>query len=239
MAFDLYLLDNLGYEKAEIQLDDYINQVIQAFVESPEGQAYGEENPGFGRWTASFISYAYRYEGFTLTSMTRASVDLVMGELLPRKITLMDASEAADTVPELIAFWSFLQREYDLENAADILTYLDSIKTKFPQWMVDPARAGMAKSFMMGGMQAGFDMTTQEGATAYQMAYNAQLQAEREGNSPFSQLGEALQQLSSGGTTGLPAKKKSKPKKPPKTKGFGSGDDGGTASQKKKKKKKR
>jgi hypothetical protein len=236
MAFDLYQLDSAEYEVAEELLDEYIDQVIHLFAESPEGQAYGEEQPDLGGWIGSFLSYGYRYEGFTLPRMTRANVDLVMDEILPRKITVMAASEAEDAVPELMAFWSFLQREYALENAGDILTYLTSIKHKFPQWMVDPARAGMAKGFMMGGMQAGFDMTTQEGITEFQMAHNSRLLAEQADSSFMGQLGGALNQLLSGGTTGLPANRKSKAKQQPNTKGFGGGGDAETGSKKKKKK---
>ncbi len=236
MAFDLYQLDSAEYEEAEELLDEYIDQIIHLFVESPEGLAYGEEHPDLGRWVGSFLSYSYRYEGFTLPHMTRANVDLLMDELLPRKITVMDTSDAEGAVPELMAIWSFLQREYALESAADILTYLASIKHKFPQWMVDPARAGMAKGFMMGGMKAGFDMTTQEGATAFQMAYNSQLLAEQADSSPIGQLGGALNQLLSGGTTGLPSTRKSKAKKQPNTKGFGVSGDAETGSKKKKKK---
>jgi hypothetical protein len=236
MPFDLYQLDSAGYEEAEDLLDEYIGQIIHLFAESTEGQTYSEEHPNLGRWVGSFLSYGYRYEGYTLPSMSEANVDLLMDELLPRKITVMDASQAEDAVPELMAFWSFLQREYALENAGDILTYLASIKHKFPQWMVDPARAGMAKGFMMGGMKAGFDMTTPEGATAFQMAYNNQLLAEQTSKSPFNQIGESLSQLASGGTTARPANRKSKAKKPPNTKGFGGGGEAETGSKKKKKK---
>lgn len=42
-----------------------------------------------------------------------------------------------------------------LKNANAICKYLNSIENTFSDWMLDPARGGMAKSFFMSGMQAG------------------------------------------------------------------------------------
>ncbi len=237
MTFDLHQLDNLKSDEENGLIHEYIQEAIQAFADSPEGQAYSEEHPDFGGWIRSFIDFGYRYEGVTLPTMTEADADLLMGSILPRKITLMDASEADDAGDELIAFWSWLKREYGLKNADSIMAYLDSIKDQFPQWMVDPNRAGMAKSFMMGGMQAGFDMTTQEGLNAFHMAYaTQQLLGNRDENSPFEQIGQNLDRLSAGGLPPLSGKKKkSKPKKQSKTKGFGNVDDSGANGSKNKK----
>jgi len=58
----------------------------------------------------------------------------------------------------------------------------------------------------------------------------------RDENSPFEQIGQNLDRLSSSGFPPLAGKsKKSKPKKQPKTKGFGSMDDSGANGSKKKK----
>ena len=237
MTFDLYQLDNLEFGEDSKLIQEYIHEAIQAFEDSPEGQAYSDEHPDFGGWIRSFIDFGYSYEGFTLPKMTEIDADLLMGSILPRKITLMDASEADDAGDELIAFWAFLKREYGLENADSIIAYLDSIKDQFPQWMVDPNRAGMAKSFMMGGMQAGFDMTTQEGLNAFHMAYaTQQLLGNRDKNSPFEQIGQNLDRLSASGLPPLAGKKKkAKSKKPPKTKGFGTGGASDADGGKKKK----
>jgi hypothetical protein len=135
--------------------------------------------------------------------MTKGDVQIVMEHLLPRKITLRDREDAKDTIPELVAFWNFLKREYNLHHAGAIVTYLASIESKFADWMFDPARGGIAKNFVISGIQAGFDMTTEEGLNAFQIAYNQQL------------FGEALTgQLS-------PSSSKSTKKKPKTTpKGF-------------------
>jgi len=176
MTFDIRLLDNLDYDDAEPLLHDYIEGLISQFAESPEGEAYAQDHAEFGGWIGTFTEIAYLYDGFTLSKMTKNDVATVMEHQLPRKVTLLDPSEAEDAIPELVAFWNFLKREYKLRSAGAIAKYLASIESKFAHWMFDPSRGGIAKNFLMQGMQAGFDMTTQEGLEAFQQQYNEQIQ---------------------------------------------------------------
>jgi hypothetical protein len=179
MDFDIHQLDNLDFDEAELLLHKYIDELIDQFIESPEGQSHVTDYPNVGWWINSFIEQGYEYEGFTLPSMTQGNVATLMELILPRKITLMDIADAEDAIPELTAFWAFLKREYSLQNAESIILYLFSIKDKFGEWMMDPDRGGMTKKFMLTGMKAGFDMTTQEGLNAFQASYNAQLKKKR------------------------------------------------------------
>ena len=175
MSFKLDSLDELEFDQADDQLSNYIDELIALFSQSPEGQTYQQQYPNSGGWVSTFLDLGYRYEGVTPTMITQREVELLMEELLPRKITLRSAEEAEDAVPELLAFWSYLEREYQLSHAGAILKYLRGIAGQFGGWMIDPQRAGMAKSFMMGGMQAGFDMSSQPGINEFQAVYNAQL----------------------------------------------------------------
>ena len=175
MSFELDSLDELEFDQADRKLDDYMDELSYLFSQSPEGQTYQQQYPDSGGWVISFLDLGYRYEGVTPTTMTQREVGLLMEEVLPRKITLRSAEEAEDAVPELIAFWSYLEREYQLSHAGAIINYLRGIAGQFGGWMMDPQRAGMAKSFMMGGMQAGFDMSSQQGLNEFQAVYNAQL----------------------------------------------------------------
>ncbi|MEL6940995.1 MAG: hypothetical protein AAFO84_17610, partial [Cyanobacteria bacterium J06598_1] len=109
--------------------------------------------------------------------MTKGDVQQLMEYTLPRKITLMDPSEAQDAIPELVAFWTFLKENYKLRSAGAIAKYLLSIEDKFSGWMFDPARGGIAKSFITQGLAAGFDMETEEGMQAFQAEYNRGLKA--------------------------------------------------------------
>jgi hypothetical protein len=65
--------------------------------------------------------------------------------------------------------------------------------------MNDPSKFGMGKSFMMGGIAAGFDMTNPEGLEAYQQQYNQNLQSPSRTN-----LDTLIENLGSKNTDGLP-----------------------------------
>ncbi len=173
MTFNIYQLDNLDLDEAEPVLEDYQDEIIELFANSTEGQNYLETHSDMGGWIGHLIYYGYSYEGFTLPQMTEDDVALVLEELLPRKISLFEPEDADDAIPELIAFWQFLKREYQLSDADDILEYLHDIEPKFRDIMNDSSKFGMAKSFFMMGQKAGFDMTTQEGLEEFSLHYNA------------------------------------------------------------------
>jgi hypothetical protein len=60
---------------------------------------------------------------------------------------------------------------------------------EFKSWMTDPAKFGMAKSLLMRGQIAGFDMTDQTASQAFINRYTASLLTEGTGAAP-SMFGE-------------------------------------------------
>lgn len=175
MAFNIHQLNNLDYDDAEDILEPYQDEVIELFANSPEGQAYLETHETMGFWIAQLIYYGFGYEGFTLPQMTKANVQLVLEQLFPRKISLFSPEEADDAIPELMAFWQFLKREFKLIKADSILKYLRQVEPKFKRLMNDPSKFGFAKSFVLMGQKAGFDMATEAGNEAFMQHYNAQI----------------------------------------------------------------
>ncbi len=175
MTFNIYQLDNLYLDEAEPLLEDYQDEIIELFANSTEGQSYLETHSDMGGWIAHLIYYGYSYEGFTLPQMTDDDVKLVLESLFPRKISLFSPEDADDAITELIAFWQFLKREYQLSNADAILEYLHELEPNFRDIMNDTSKFGMAKSFFMMGQKAGFDMSTQEGLDAFTLHYNANI----------------------------------------------------------------
>lgn len=236
LEFDLHRLDTLDHDDALAFLGDYIDILIERFAQSPEGQAHTEAYPDFGGWIRPLIELGYTYEGFTLPKMTQRDVERLMESLLPRKITVLDAADTEDAIPELVAFWSFLQREYNLSNAASIMTYLRSIQDQFGEWMMDPARGGMTKNFMMAGMKAGFDMTTQEGLSAFQQVYNAKIRQRTAKDSWMQQLAGLLGKSPPAETPQLPTSKSAKKQSKAKQQGKGFGASGASKSSKRKQK---
>ena len=180
MSFDINFLndldDDLDYDDIEPLVEDYIDDIIEQFGQSPEGQAHAINYPEIGSWITHFIEFGYKYEGFVLSLMTEDEMKTMMEDLLPRKLVAANKSEVEEAVPELVAFWSFLEREYNFKNAKGIINYLLSIKDNFPDWMFDPARGGIAKNFFLNGIEGGFDMSSQEGMNMFKEFFNAQLE---------------------------------------------------------------
>ena len=99
----------------------------------------------------------------------------ILFELFPRKVSA-SGDEAPEIIRELQAFWQFLQREYRLENAAACLSVLDDRAAReLQRKMSDPATFGIAKSFVMMGMQRGFDLSSEEGINEWMATYNAEI----------------------------------------------------------------
>jgi hypothetical protein len=183
MTFNIRQIDKLDSMSAgaEEKFDIYRDELLQLFYASPEARHHREQFPDMG-WADSFIDYGFRYMGYSIPTMTVDAVDELM-EILPRKVSLRSRDEALDAISELVAFWSFLEREYNLQNAVPILQYLtDYSPENFVDSMFDPRKAGMAKSFFMSGQAAGFDMTDINQANQYMLLHNASqlLQIEQE-----------------------------------------------------------
>jgi hypothetical protein len=176
--FDINALDRAAElnEIDEQEVSAYQDELIELFAESPEGRARLAAYPEMGFWVHVLLEYGYTYLGVTPPSMTRAQVKELLSEILPSKVSVLSSDSAADAMPELTAFWEYLQREYHLPNAPEILGYLSSVKPKtFGEWMTDPARYGMAKSFVMAAQAEGYDVTDSEAMDEFMASYNARI----------------------------------------------------------------
>ncbi len=180
MTFDIYALDELeDYE--EKKAEAYKDALHELFVESPEGQAHAELDPEMGFWSYQTMYYAHAYIGVTLPHMDEADMEELLLEIFPRKISIGSPDELKTAVPEIIAFWRYLQRVYKLPNAEKILAFLDQAQPQFIRAMQDPSKFGMAKSFVMQGQAAGFDMTNKTEMNKFMLLHNmAMLQGKEE-----------------------------------------------------------
>jgi hypothetical protein len=123
------------------------------------------------------IDFGIDYLSLTPPQMSPADVREILFDLIPRKVSA-SADEAPDIIRELQAFWKFMQREFHLENAATCLDALDDKAVReLKKEMSNPTNFGIAKSFVMMGMQRGFDMGSEEGINEWMATYNAEIAA--------------------------------------------------------------
>lgn len=165
-----------GDEIDEQLVQQYIGGLMEEFAAAPEAQPILQEY-GDISWAGMMMEYAFNYLGTSIPKMSLADFNEVVFDLFPRKVST-PAESAPAIIAELQAFWSFLHRQYGLANARRILDSLtEDAARRLEQKLADPRNFGMAKSFVMQGVQAGYDMTTQEGVDAFMRAYNSSLAA--------------------------------------------------------------
>jgi len=173
MLFDINepVFDEQGTYREEPALR-YEHALMEQFTTSPEGQAITQTGTELG-WAGVMIHYSISYLGVTPPTMTESDLEEVVFGLFPRKV-ITERGDAAEIIGELRAFWHFLERVYQLLQAKQMLAHLTEHSTRrLERELQESANFGMAKSFVLMGMQAGFDMESPEGMQAWVKAYNA------------------------------------------------------------------
>ncbi len=190
--FDIYALDRVEGLGDENVLQDYIDTLVTHFSESPEGKALREQGVEIGFWTRMCIELAFIYGDTTLPHMDVFDMEELLLEIFPRKVTPMSKEDTKNALPELVAFWKYLAREYQLPNARSIIRYLEKLDPKkFVDAMYDPRRFGPAKSLAMAALEAGVDITDEDQMNAFIWAYNMQVLSEMEQAPPSPDPWEA------------------------------------------------
>lgn len=173
--FDLHQFDHDDEDYDEIdheRAEEYANALAERFEASPEAQPLLASDADLS-WAPTFLHYSLIYLGQSPPQMSAGNAEEVLFEHIPRKVSV-DADQAGEIIAVLRAFWPFLRREFQLDNAERILKLLDSDATeRLHDTLDDPANFGMAKSLFMVGKKAGFDMTTELGLAEFMLAYNA------------------------------------------------------------------
>lgn len=182
MSFQYHQLDKItDFDRAmDILETEYIPELLDIFGDSPEGQGYLAEHPDAlvpEGWVGNMLVFGYSYLGVPLPKLKVRDMQEILLQLFPKKLSLLDPEDAAYAVPELLAFWTFMQREYQHRHSQKILEFLHQIQPTFKDTMNDPSNFGFAKAFMMSGIEAGYDMTNPEDVAAYQEQYNQQVRA--------------------------------------------------------------
>jgi hypothetical protein len=155
----------------------YYERAGDVFSKSAEAQRVVERYGDLG-WSRMLLEYGLNYLGEVVDTMTLGSVEgFVLGHV-PRKVSTQP-DQAASIVFELAMFWEYLERVYQLPEANSIVAWLKSedLVDRLAKELSDPSNFGMAKSFVMAGVEAGYDMTSQSGAAEFMQVYNQSLLA--------------------------------------------------------------
>lgn len=120
------------------------------------------------------MEYVANYCGATIATLRAPSLREVVFEIIPRKV-FVEPAEASQVIEQARAFYAFLKRETGLKQADACLRVLDGDAVKrLEAALADPRHFGMAKSLLMQGRDAGFDVSSEEGINAWMKAVQDQ-----------------------------------------------------------------
>ncbi len=138
------------------------DELVHAFANSRE--ATGVED----FWPCHCVmDLAADYFDQTIATLGPSDLDELLFHLIPRKVSI-DASAAGSVIDALRSFYAFLKRELQLEQADACLRVLGGdAAARFEAAMADSENFGMAKSLVMAGREAGYDIDSKEGLEAW------------------------------------------------------------------------
>ena len=148
-------------EGRRAELED---ELVRRFAESTEARELDDVH-----WCRTIMDLAASHLGVTIASVGAPELREILFELVPRKVSVA-ASAAGEIVAECRAFFAFLKRELSLRESDACLRLLGTgpgTAKKLEVALSDPRHFGMAKSMMMAGADAGFDMSSKEGVEAW------------------------------------------------------------------------
>lgn len=182
--FDIHqFCTNKQGEWDEDKCQHFITGLVEEFAAAPEGQALlgAETWPG---WAEMFLEFYFNYIEPEFPLISEEDVRDILFGLFPRKVST-EPESAPEIVAELHAFWTFLGRQYGLSQAPAILGLLnDDAISRLKSELANPGNFGMAKSLVMSGQEAGFDMSKQDEVEKFIGLYNASLPAFSESSGP-------------------------------------------------------
>jgi hypothetical protein len=145
------------------------DEMLARFLDSPEGKALPD-----ARSCELVMGLANDYFGATVATLDAAELHEIVFELIPKNVSI-EASAARGILEETRAFYTFLGRELGLEQAPACLRVLggDAVK-RLETALSDPTQFGLAKSLMMRGRDAGYDLDTKEGLEAWMRVVQSQ-----------------------------------------------------------------
>jgi hypothetical protein len=151
-----------GGELDEDRRTELEEELVRRFADSAEARGLRDV-----RWCHTVMDLAASHLGVTIASVGAPELREILYELLPRKVSVA-ASAAGDIVAECRAFFAFMKRELSLRDADACLRLLGAgAVKKLEAALSDRRNFGMAKSIMMAGADAGFDMSSTEGVEAW------------------------------------------------------------------------
>jgi hypothetical protein len=174
---DQPIFDHQGERDPDVE-QAYYERAWDLFSKSSEAEQVVDRFGDLG-WFQMFLEFALDYLGEIIDEVTIGGVEDFVFMYIPRKVST-EPEQSASIILELTKFWEYVDRVFGLPAAKSIIEWLktDGMVTRLKAQLSNPTNYGMAKSIVMAGKDAGYDMTSQEGMAEFIAAYNQSLQSE-------------------------------------------------------------
>lgn len=167
---ELVALEGHGDELDLDEVDRLSGQIVEEFEGSREAN-FLDEVP----WCGALMDLAAAHLGVTIASLRPADLEVVLFEVIPRRVADTGPSDAHAIVEELRAFFGFLHRVYGLPHARSCLRVLGTgAENRLEAALGDTSKFGMAKALFAQGRASGFDMDSKEGIDAWMRSIQGQ-----------------------------------------------------------------
>lgn len=155
------------HREADSRAEEFHNSRFAQQIEEVSAELAADDVSGF-------LHHGLDYVGLHFDACDPGDVSELLFEVYPRKIS--GEPEFFERFPRILeAFVEFLHETERLADPSALLVLLHEARTKLPRLAADPANWGMAKSVVMAGFEAGYDMTTKEGTNAWMLEYNLRM----------------------------------------------------------------
>lgn len=173
MSFDFHALCDLEFDDDDAikAVDQYTADLLELFHNSEAGKKYGEKYQEAGSWIEPLLNYTFIYSLPALPHMSAGDIRHLLTKIYPEKLGVTQ-DEASEIIPEMIAFWQFIDSEFEQPDAKPILKYLREIEKKYPKIIMDKSKFGIAKTMAMSMLEEGVDLLDEKAMNAFMERYN-------------------------------------------------------------------
>jgi hypothetical protein len=144
------------------QVDALQAELLRRFLASPEATGLAE-----AAFIQVLMDYAVAQFGQMLSDLSPPELEQLVFGIVPRQVSV-DASAAASIVAVTRAFFLFMGREFSLRRVDARLHPLgEGAVQRLETALSDPHNFGLAKTLVMAGKDAGYDMSSKAGIEAW------------------------------------------------------------------------
>lgn len=157
-------------EADEAYLGELTDELLQQFEQSEEAKTVADTG-----WARCLLELTRNYLGVTVATLGPPELERVLFEIVPRQVSV-PAEEAGNIIECLRGFYRYLERQLGMKEAQGCLAQLtDKATSRLSAELSNPKNFGMAKSLVMAGKAAGYDVSSPEGLEAWMRVANGAL----------------------------------------------------------------